>query len=239
MTMDQVEQIMNVDLPIDEQRDISDVFITERVEEQANANNAPSALDTIAATLRIPIEDIQPIAAHHDTIPSNEFVCNDQIIMGAFPYLFPLGQGLGRIPNGPVPPSASRRLHLQYDGRFRKQPSLLFLLFNQMQRHSLCHSIAGRFKGNLAEESMKAFIERVSSPEFVADLERSLAEPNSRHAKELSSYIERHIKPISSTVPWSDDERKSELSKLLAMIHAASIRDSRLVRRHPARNQQE
>lgn len=218
ITMDQVEQVMNTELPTDDQRDISDVFITERIDEQVNANNVPSALDTIAATLRIPIEEIRPISAHHDTVPSNEFVCNDQIIMGAFPYLFPIGQGLGRLPNGPVPPSASKRLLLQYDGRFRKQPSLLFLLFNQMQRHSLCHSIAGRFKGNLAEENMRAFIERISSPEFIIDLDQSLADPNSKQAKELSSYIERHIKPISSTVPWSDDERKSELSKLLAMI---------------------
>lgn len=222
ITMEQVEQIMNTENTLDGQREISDVFITTRSEENAGGNNLPSTLEMVSATLNIPVEELRSagpsVSAHHDNIPSNEFIVNDQIIMGAFPCLFPLGQGLGRLPNGPVSPISSRRLLLQYDGRFRRNPSLIFLLFNQLQRHSLCHSVAGRFKGNIAEEDMNNFIERVSAPDFAADLARASDNPNSKQAKELASYIERHLKPIASAVPWSDDERKSELSKLLSLV---------------------
>ena len=66
--------------------------------------------------------------------PVNEFTDNAIIIYGAFWCLFPLGQGLHS--KGSVPVQDARRLVTQFHNRFAKQPNLLFLLANQMQRHA-------------------------------------------------------------------------------------------------------
>ena len=87
-----------------------------------------------------------------------------------------------------------------------------------MQRHALCRAVHGRFKGGLPEDDRQSFIERINTPNFPIELEHANANPTSRESKELSAYIERHLKPVASAVPWSDEERKAELGKLLALI---------------------
>ncbi len=66
--------------------------------------------------------------------PVSEFDDNEKLITGAFPWIFPFGK-CGRV-------DAARRKLLvsQFDNRI--EPTLIFLLFNQMQRHRVTHNIA-------------------------------------------------------------------------------------------------
>ena len=66
----------------------------------------------------------------------SEFSENDTLILGAFPDLFSLGTGVakcGSVPN----PVAKAWLH-HHSMRFERNAQLLFLLFNQKQRHKVC-----------------------------------------------------------------------------------------------------
>jgi len=58
----------------------------------------------------------------------NEYVHNDELLLGGFPHLFLFGQ---RIPtHGPLPNRFVSHLLLQHDQRFGRNNDLLFLLFN-------------------------------------------------------------------------------------------------------------
>ena len=79
----------------DDQREVSDVFITERNEESiGNANNLPTTLEMASKTLGVSQPPPRPsVTGHHDTVPVNSFTNNDQLIMGSYPSLFPLWTG--------------------------------------------------------------------------------------------------------------------------------------------------
>ena len=74
--------------------------------------------------------------------PLCEFDNNDRIILLAFPHLFLFGKGIPT--KGSLSQKFINHLLCQFDGRFATHSRLLFLLFNQKQRHLLARSVSKR-----------------------------------------------------------------------------------------------
>jgi hypothetical protein len=76
----------------------------------------------------------------------NEFESNDMLLYASFPFLFLLGRGLEK--SGSVKEKRIRHIMFQFSGRFADCERLIFLLFDQFQRHAATQVIAARVKCN-------------------------------------------------------------------------------------------
>jgi hypothetical protein len=85
-----------------------------------------------------------PLTTGHDLM--NEFDSNDRILLGTFPWLFPLG--IGVVGKGSQPPSFTEYLMCYYDGRFQADSDFVFLLFNQRRRHLASSGISLHVRNN-------------------------------------------------------------------------------------------
>ncbi|CAK0867394.1 unnamed protein product [Prorocentrum cordatum] len=131
--------------------------------------------------------------------PMNEFTNNDDILYGAFWYLFPLRQGLRS--KGSVNFHDSRHLLTQFHNAFAQQPSFLFLLANQIQRHAAAKGVGLRVKTG-------AYVERARAAE---------EDPTSKGARDLLKQVMRFTATAGKVVPWSGEDRAGEITKLYAM----------------------
>jgi hypothetical protein len=80
----------------------------------------------------------------HSNEPFNEFFQNDDLMFKAFPHLFLLGKGLRS--HGSLSQKDSRHLLMQFHGQFAACLRFVFLLFDQLQRHSAARIIAAKIE---------------------------------------------------------------------------------------------
>jgi hypothetical protein len=85
-----------------------------------------------------------PLHVPRSTNPINEFTSNDENFYGTFPTLFPLGCGL-RKP-GSIPTADAKHMLNQHSAIFGDSATLIFIMFNQTQRHVVVKALAGRVK---------------------------------------------------------------------------------------------
>jgi len=71
---------------------------------------------------------------------------NAQIMLGGFPDRFLLGKKLPT--EGSLPTKFVEHLLLRYNLRFAQCHDLLFVAFNQLQRHASACGVSARIKGN-------------------------------------------------------------------------------------------
>ena len=110
----------------------------------------------------------------------NEFKSNDDILYGAFWHLFPLRQGLRS--KGSVSVHDSRHLLTQFHNSFAQQPSLLFLLANQVQRHAAAKGVGVRVKTD--PDSFQAFASMmVDKDAYLERLHAAKEDPTSKSAR--------------------------------------------------------
>ena len=121
--------------------------ITNKIEHEnyANANlttafcNMQCDESTFNNIERIEKENsVWPIRRSKD--PIVEWNKNNEIVAGAFPFLFLRGHKM--LPEGSFNQKLIRHLFLHYNGRFEKCNTFINLLFNQLQRHSAIRKIA-------------------------------------------------------------------------------------------------
>ena len=146
--------------------------------------------------------------------PINEFEENDQLMYSAFPHLFPLGRGLRK--NGSIPMKDMRHMELQWHGKFASCLRLLFLFFDQWQRHITCQSIQTTVRSN--KLSMDIFSQMVADPEFLNQLEKAKNNPNHPKSMELLAKITPHLSLVSKKVPYSVAARSSTVGHLMGMV---------------------
>ena len=133
----------------------------------------------------------------------------------AFPRIFFLGKGIQQ--QGSIPNAAVRHLLLQYDGRAANCLRLVFLLFNQKQRHAAAQAVAAAVK--MHPEAFKIFAEWVSDKEFVQQLQAAQNEPTSDDSKKLISKLMKQLAVVNKKVPYSVAERKGSMSHLYALVY--------------------
>lgn len=186
---------------------IHDVLVGDSGAARAAAPDAALAAPVAAAAAVRPA----PVQVAVQRTALNEFVSQEEIILGGWADLFLLGRKLPG--SGSVPQAFSRHLLHQFDQRFARNMDLVFLLFNQLQRHSTCRGVQVMVKGRLFQQ----FQNLIHADGFQARLEAAIQSPNLPDAKALLAEV-RHLASLSgASVPWSPTERSRVLSKLFAL----------------------
>ncbi len=76
-------------------------------------------------------------------VPVNEFTENQALISGVFPHLFPLGF-VSKQESGSLSKEEIHFMFRQFTNVHASEERLLFLLFNQMQRHKAAQSVSAK-----------------------------------------------------------------------------------------------
>ncbi len=190
------------------QEQMSSVFNMQNGEQNVHCstNLEVSSQDRANEPTRIQI----PIAVD----PINEYTNNRDILIGSFPDLFLLGQGI--LTHGSLRQRDINHLLLQYDCRFSQNPQFLFLLFNQQRRHATAANVNVKVKGG--SESVKAFQEMVNTTGFKERLQDAIAHPETTDAKNLARSLNRITSIVGGMVPWTQERRQYAKYKLMALV---------------------
>ena len=139
----------------------------------------------------------------------NEFERNEELFATAFPWVFATGQ----IPAAGNLKEAERRcLLLRYDHRVEREPALIFLMYNQLQRHGFSYNVA--HADNTIAQRLN---ELVSSPKFEEEVTNALSS-NGKEGSELRSFILKAINIGQGVTPFSKGESRMFYTKLLAEV---------------------
>lgn len=157
--------------------------------------------------------DFDVLAAGEDE-PVNEFEENDRIMTCGFPDLFFLGEGVRFA--GSIPTTTTSHWLKHHSGRFGRDSQLLFLLFNQLQRHSAARMVAASVKSHPAH--LAALRKLISEPDFTERATDALADPGSETGRDLLRQIQKLITMSTKSVPFSAMERKAAISELYSMV---------------------
>lgn len=149
------------------------------------------------------------------TDPFNEYEENALLFYSAFPHVFLLGKGLKQ--QGSLPKAAVRHLLLQYDGTAANCLRLVFLLFNQKQRHAAAQAIAAAVK--MQPSAFKQFGQWVSDETFVDQLRTAQKDPASIQSKKLVGEVMKHLSIVNKKIPYTVAERKAAMSQLYALVY--------------------
>ena len=179
-------------------------------------------LDALNATMRKqPTDDSEAPAAEPDSLfcrrgddPVNDFENRSELLTCAFPHVFPFGVG---VPRSSLSPKFTRYLMLHHSNVFANEPRLYFLLFNQLQRSTNCHSTSLRVKAQ--RKHIDAVTRITRAPTFMPRLEAANANPDSFDSKRLLASLHPHIITLGSKTPFSPSARKASFNHLLAGLN--------------------
>ncbi len=121
--------------------------------------------------------------------PINEFLENDRLILGAFPHLFILGQGVPSHNSIPID------LYEHYLGQFTTtmatSSQFQFFLSNQRRRHATATSVSSRVKNT--PEAFDAFDKIVNSQDFKDKSAEAIKDPRGKAAQFVIKTTEPYI----------------------------------------------
>ena len=104
----------------------------------------------------------------------------------------------------------------QFHNTFARTPNFLFLLANQIQRHAAARGVAVLVKTDPA--SFQAFQEMMDNKDaYIEKLKTAKENPTSKEARELLKHVMRFTAAAGRIIPWSGEERASEITKLYAL----------------------
>ena len=151
--------------------------------------------------------------------PSNEYSNNAEYLYGAFWHLFPLHAGLPVTPSGqtgPLSTHARRHMLTQFHNVFASNHNFIFLLANQTQRAAAARGVVLRVKNS--PENFADFEAMVADKDnFLEQLEAAKKTPTAKTSHDLLKKVLPFLTSCGKAVPWSGEERTSELSKMYAL----------------------
>ena len=150
--------------------------------------------------------------------PVNEFKQNKMLMGCGFPHLFATFNFALVAKEGGLPQKVLRYFFDYYDGRFAREPQFAFLVFNQMQRHSLCFQVAKSIRSD-KDAALSNIAAMIDDPTLSDQLDEAMANPNSPGSIVLQKRILRYVQMYSSKVPFSPMERKGCLQKIYSMFY--------------------
>ena len=158
-------------------------------------------------------DPIIPIAVERQGELLNEYTHNDELLYGAFPWLFLFGKGL--CGNGPVPRSHTKYLLQHFNKRFSQDHNFIFLLFNQLQRHAASSICSARVYA--ANGGIRRFIDTLNSNNFDQKLADAVRDPTSNSSRIFLRKLLPNVKTCGSKVPFGPVERQESKYKSYAM----------------------
>jgi len=152
-------------------------------------------------------EAVETLKINAQQVPQNEFDDNNAIVSGAFPWIFPFGL-FGRID------AAKRELICrQFNDRIAAETTLLFLLFNQMQRHRVTHNIAHGTK-----EDLDCINELRNDPNFQAKIDDAISDKPTEEGMQIRRTLLGAVHKAEKKVPFSRSEMDNAYVHLLSML---------------------
>lgn len=103
----------------------------------------------------------------------------------------------------------------QYTGRFEACSRLVFLLFDQFQRHTATRVLSSRVKCN--PESFKIFEDWVKEPNFINELKVAYHNPTTQASKNLLKKLTKHIRSCTTRIPFTSAYRSASMSNLISL----------------------
>ena len=152
------------------------------------------------------------ILVNRESRPINEFTNNHELLLKSFPSYFILGKGI--LSKGTQSPAAIRHMMLQFTNRMAQCHRLIFLLFDQKQKHAVSKIVSAKVISD--PDSMKSFGKLIQRPQFLERLREAANSPNSKMAKKLLKEIMPFVEVSNAKVPFTKASRKAALSKLLS-----------------------
>lgn len=137
------------------------------------------------------------------------------LFYASFPFLFLLGRGL--VSSGSVKEKQIRHMMFQYSGRFAACDRLIFLLFDQFQRHAATRVVDARVKCN--PTSFETFAQWMSDPNFLTKLEEAARNPKEKSSIKLLEKLNPHIKSCTTRIPFTNAQRGASILNLIAMCY--------------------
>lgn len=150
-----------------------------------------------------------------DKNPICEFTENRKLILGGFPWLFVHGRGIET--DGTVSSDFVERIMMHYTNKFAQDNRLLFLLFNQSQRHAASRRAVARVKSN--SESIRKFTEIVNSENFEQEMQEAMNHPESTKAKFLAQKFLECIHSSGCPIPCSPAAQAYSIARIYALRH--------------------
>ena len=145
--------------------------------------------------------------------PFNEFTANDRLLYSSCPFLFIFGRGLAS--SGSLSEKVTRHLMLQFRGQFSGCHRLIFLLFDQLQRHAATRVVASRVKVN--PTTFEKFMDLINEPDFEQQLRDAAKNPTAPSATALLKKMGPNIQSCTSRIPFSSTQRGASMRNLIAM----------------------
>lgn len=145
-----------------------------------------------------------------DEKPINDFTGNNILILTAFPCLFMLGRGIKNKTK--LSTTVIRHMMFQFNNRIADCHRLIFILFDQLQKHAVARIMSARVKND--PTSMKTLGSLIKDPHFLSRLRHASTHPNTEYARKILKQFSSHITLASSKVPFSKQARKAAMSKL-------------------------
>ena len=170
--------------------------------------------DLIAKHADAVLEQVPRFEADREAKPMNEFTENWKVLLGAFPYLFPLGLGIKC--KGTVPTRLVEKLIKHHSNRFAEDHRLIFLLYDQHMRHLTAKKVTAKVRTNA--KCIAEFEELINSPTFVDDLKEAVnsykKEPTKKNCELLAKLL-RCISVVGGALPFTDAEKSLSYHKLI------------------------
>ena len=159
---------------------------------------------------------IPSIPLHRQAEPLSDYEQQNSILYGAFPTVFPLGQGCGQ-PTGPLNVKARKFLLSHFTRRPAKNQLLLLQLHNVKQRADTGRVMAASVRTD--QRPLRRFFEIVNAPDYSTRLRVAMNSPNGVESKRLVRELAPYIMMTASRIPFSPLERGTRAaSELLAFV---------------------
>ncbi|KAJ3307897.1 hypothetical protein HDU76_004280 [Blyttiomyces sp. JEL0837] len=139
----------------------------------------------------------------------NEFDEIAELLRGAFPLNFLLGEGV----ENPLSNELQQHYFQQYNNSFIDNLDFIMLRFNQQQRHTAIQTVAIRAKTQ--HGSFGAFNRILNRPNLKNQLEAAKKNPHTTPAKKLIKELSEVVNVIGTEIPYSKASRRGILSKIL------------------------
>ena len=165
----------------------------------------------IAAAIRV-LVPVPAVAIPVVSEPTNEFTNNSVILASTLPHLFCLGDAY----SASVSTSQCRRMLLSYNPAFGSCAQLIFLLFNQLQRHSTARKLAALVRNNAA--AFAQFLILCTEPQIEAMLQAALANPMAAASRTLIAKLESCMSMAGGLVPFSAVSRRGKMGDFIAAM---------------------
>ena len=180
---------------------------------QANgeAGIASRLKSIITAAIRV-LVPVPSVAIPVVSEPTNEFTNNNVILASTLPHLFCLGDAY----SASVSTSQCRRMLLSYNPAFGSCAQLIFLLFNQLQRHSAARKLAALVRNNAA--SFAEFLVLSTEPQIETMLQAALANPTATASRTLIAKLESCMSMAGGLVPFSAVSRRGKMGDFIAAM---------------------